>query len=82
MLFFLTLLHSNYVRVLSKEIPLIARMDQADHIVSMVRLKQQFDFDLVIIGGAEAHVIAPFLAQNDVPVILSPPRCAPSGLSC
>lgn len=44
----------------------------------MKRLKLQFGFKLVIIGGAESHLVASLLATAGVPVILSPFMAAPN----
>lgn len=43
-----------------------------DQIVSLLRLKRQFGFNLIIHGGAEAHLVANKLAEENVGVILFP----------
>ncbi|KAL9654212.1 hypothetical protein ABK040_000793 [Willaertia magna] len=59
-------------KVLSKEIPVSAMVNQVDHIGFLVELKQQFDFNIIIIGGAEAYLIKDILRDNNVSVILTP----------
>jgi len=65
--------------VLDRKIPLVASVTQVDQINSVIRLKQDFGFDLVINGGAEAHIIATKLAAENVNVILNPVRQPPNG---
>ena len=50
--------------------PIVAHVDLVDQIASLLRLKQDYGFDLVILGGAEAYLLAPKLAEMEVPVIL------------
>jgi len=63
--------------VLSGQIPLVAHVDQADEISSILRLKEEFGFNLVIIGGAEAHILAAQLGAANVSVVLAPARAHP-----
>jgi imidazolonepropionase-like amidohydrolase len=58
-------------------IPVVVNAQQADDIASAVRLQKQFGFNMIILGGAEAVTVAGLLAQNNVSVILSPPRIPP-----
>ncbi len=50
-------------------IPVVAHVNQADQIASVVRLKKDLGFRLIIMGGAEAHLVSSLLASADVPVI-------------
>ncbi|OLT39955.1 amidohydrolase [Saccharomonospora sp. CUA-673] len=45
---------------------------RADDIVTAVRLADEFGYKLVVNHGTEGHLIADFLAERDVPVILGP----------
>ncbi|KMS85692.1 amidohydrolase [Prauserella rugosa] len=45
---------------------------RADDIVTAVRLAEEFGYKLVVNHGTEGHLIADFLAERDVPVILGP----------
>lgn len=64
--------------VLAGTIPLIVHVNQADQINSVLRFKQEMNIpQVVILGGAEAHVLASRLAVANVSVILAPPRAAP-----
>jgi len=64
--------HDVIKRVLAREIPVSAMVNQADDIGQLVELKKEFGFDLIIIGGAEAYLVADLLKANNVPVILTP----------
>ncbi|MBB3050378.1 imidazolonepropionase-like amidohydrolase [Prauserella isguenensis] len=45
---------------------------RADDIVTAVRLAEEFGYKLVVNHGTEGHLIADFLAEHEVPVILGP----------
>lgn len=51
---------------------MVAHVNQMDQIASMLRLKRQFGFRLIVLGGAEAHLLADRLAAENVSVILNP----------
>jgi len=53
-------------------------VNQADEIASVLRLQKEFGFKLVIIGGAEAHILAPQLAAVNAAVVLAPGRAHPT----
>jgi len=59
-------------QVLRAEIPLAITVDQADEIDSLIRFAKLFNISLVIIGGAESHIVAAKLAAINASVILSP----------
>jgi len=44
--------------------------DHAKSMMHAVNLAKQFDFDPIIVGGAESHLILDFLKENNVSVIL------------
>lgn len=58
--------------VVTGRIPLLALVDRASDIEALLRLKREFDLELVISGGAEAWMVAAQLAAEDVPVVLDP----------
>ncbi|KAG9253751.1 family 9 carbohydrate esterase [Emericellopsis atlantica] len=66
-------------RVIELGMPLALTIDSADQIATALRVKGDIDalntgwpLRLVIVGGAEAHLVADELAAHDVGVILSP----------
>jgi imidazolonepropionase-like amidohydrolase len=56
--------------VLAGEIPLLAHVDRASDIESLLRLAADYGIELIIYGGAEAWMVADALAAARVPVIL------------
>lgn len=63
--------------VLVREIPLLVSASRASDIQAAVTLSKEFNIKLVIIGGAEAWMIAGVLAAAQVPVILDPMQNLP-----
>ena len=64
--------------VLDGEQPLVVRAHRAADIRALLALGSQYGLKLVIRGGAEAHLLAPALAQSGTPVILDPGFNLPS----
>ena len=67
--------------------PAIFAANQADHIAAVLDLATAYpNMDIVIYGGAEAHMVADELADAGAVVVLAPPRCVPfqtwDGLAC
>jgi len=55
--------------LLSGEKPLIAYADRATDLLELLKIKAEFNLDLVIAGGADAILISDQLAKAEVPVI-------------
>jgi imidazolonepropionase-like amidohydrolase len=68
-----------YAQAARGEIPLVIHVDNKDEIASIILLKRQFSgkLNVVILGGAESHLVAAELAHADIPVIVSPLLCTP-----
>jgi imidazolonepropionase-like amidohydrolase len=64
--------------VLRGELPLVARADRASDILALVELAAEHEVRLVVVGGAEAWLVAPRLAAARVPVIINPLANLPS----
>ena len=73
-------------RIVKGELPLVITVHKADTIASLLRLKSTVDarieasnansktsLRLIILGAAEAHLVAPELAAAKVGVVLAPP---------
>lgn len=58
--------------VIDGDMPLLAHVQQVSDIEALLRLKDEFDLSVVIVGGAEAWMIADQIATAGVPVILNP----------
>ena len=57
--------------LLAGEKPLLAYADRATDLLALLKLKQQYNLDLVLIGAADAVLISEQIAQVKVPVIMS-----------
>jgi len=63
-------------RVISGAVPAVFWTHSADVIASILRIKETFPtLHIVIVGGAEAHLVAQQLALTQSDVILNPPYC-------
>lgn len=58
--------------VVAGEMPLAARVDRASDLLAALRLASEQRVKLVVVGGAEAWLVAPALAAAGVPVVLDP----------
>lgn len=65
-------------RVLTGEIPVVAAVDRASDIETLIRLARERSLRLIVIGGAEAWMVADELAAAEVPVIMAPTANLPS----
>jgi imidazolonepropionase-like amidohydrolase len=58
--------------ILTGEVPVAVAVDKASDIEAALRLAERQGLRLVIMGGAEAWLVAPALARAGVPVVLDP----------
>ncbi len=58
--------------VVAGEMPIAARVDRASDLLAALRLASEQRVKLVVVGGAEAWLVAPALAAAGVPVVLDP----------
>ncbi len=59
-------------KVLKKEMPLLIHVHRADDILTALRIKDEFDIDIIIQHGTEAVKVADELLKRNVPVFLGP----------
>ncbi|SMO66892.1 amidohydrolase family protein [Gracilimonas mengyeensis] len=57
--------------LLNKEVPLYFEVDQKEHIERLLKLKDEFGFDVVIVSGKEAYAKADELKDRNIPVLAS-----------
>ncbi|MBZ5202708.1 amidohydrolase [Planomicrobium chinense] len=62
----------NLAKVLNKEVPLRVHAHRADDILTVLRLKREFDIDVTIEHCTEGQHIAEFIAKHDVRVSVGP----------
>lgn len=65
--------------VLARQMPLMVTAWKAQDIMSALRLKQEFNIDLILDGAAESYLLLEAIKQADVPVILHPPMARQHG---
>jgi hypothetical protein len=70
-------LHPLYERAAKGDFPVVVHTDNKDIIAQMVKLKRDTGADIIIMGGAEAHLLAEELAEIQIPVILTSGWCHP-----
>jgi hypothetical protein len=63
----------------------VIQTDDKDEIAQIIKMKQHIKslqggsvVRFIILGGAEAWLVADHLAAEQIPVILAPPRCRPA----
>jgi imidazolonepropionase-like amidohydrolase len=64
--------------VLKGEVPLAIQANRASDLLAALRLADEFKLRLVILGGAEAWMVADELARRKVPVVIKPLTNIPS----
>ena len=62
----------NIVKALSKKIPVRAHAHRADDILTALRLRDEFDLDMVIEHCTDGHLIVEELKEAKVPVAIGP----------
>ncbi|ORZ24660.1 hypothetical protein BCR42DRAFT_316577 [Absidia repens] len=68
-----------YGKAARGDIATVVAVNNKDEIATLIRLKSRIPtLRLVILGGAEAHLLAQHLAKANIPVILLPALCTPA----
>ncbi len=60
------------IRVIRREMPLWLHVHRADDILTALRIKDEFNIDMVLQHGTEAHLVADEIARRGVAVCLGP----------
>ncbi|GAB5588818.1 hypothetical protein Unana1_03718 [Umbelopsis nana] len=73
-----------FARAAKGQLPVVIQTDDKDEMAQIIKMKQHIrhlkgggEVRFVILGGAEAWLVAEHLATEQIPVILAPPRCRP-----
>ena len=61
-----------FKKILAKEAPLYIRAHRSDDIVTAVRLKKEFDINVVIVHATEAYQVMDILADSEIPIVAGP----------
>ncbi|KAI8093884.1 uncharacterized protein BX664DRAFT_330873 [Halteromyces radiatus] len=65
-----------FAKAAQGQLPVVVQANNKDDIAAIIRLKQQLhSVQFIILGGAEAHLVADHLQRWSIPVILMPARC-------
>ena len=67
-----------WTEVADKKKPLLVCAERVDDIDLAIALKEEFSIQLVLVGGAEAWMVADKLAKAQIPVLLGPLDVQPS----
>ncbi|CAH0035106.1 unnamed protein product [Clonostachys rhizophaga] len=67
-----TIGHDAKGRISFSSIPIVVHTNNKDVIAHIIALKRETHAHIVIMGGAEAHLLATELSEVDVPVIVAP----------
>lgn len=59
-------------KILKKEVPLRCHAHRFDDIVTIIRIRDEFDFNLVIEHATDGHKIADYIAEKKVPCVVGP----------
>jgi len=65
--------------LLDGKITAIVTAHTAHDIVTALRIQEEFGFDMVLDGAAEAYLVIDEIKESGVPVIIHPPMIRPSG---
>ena len=63
--------------ILAGEQPLLAYVDRASDILEMIKLKQKYQLNLILLGAGDAVLVAKQLADENIPVVMDPMRNLP-----
>ncbi|MFO7736336.1 MAG: amidohydrolase family protein, partial [bacterium] len=59
-------------KILKKEVPLRCHAHRFDDIATIIRIKDEFDFNLVIEHATDGHKIAEYISEKKVPCVVGP----------
>lgn len=60
------------IPLIKGEVPMRACAHRAEDIMAAIKIAEEFKLKLVIEHGTEAHMLAPMLAEKQIPVVLGP----------
>ena len=67
------------VALLDGEVPAFIQAHRSHDILTAIRLADEFGFNLVLEGGAEAYLVIDEIAEAGIPVVLHPTMIRPGG---
>ena len=59
-------------KLVNDGLPLIIKANRASDILKLIKLKETYDLNLIIMGAQEAGLVASKIAENRIPLIINP----------
>ena len=59
-------------KLVNDGLPLIIKANRASDILKLIKLKEKYDLNLIIMGAQEAGLVASKIAENRIPLIINP----------
>lgn len=59
-------------KILEKKVPMYIRAHRSDDIVTAIRLKKEFDINIILVHATDAKEIIDVLRESEIPVLLGP----------
>ena len=59
-------------KLVNDGLPLIIKANRASDILKLIKLKETYDLNLIIMGAQEAGLVASRIAENKIPLIINP----------
>ena len=59
-------------KLVNDELPLIIKANRASDLLKLIKLKEEYDLNLIIMGAQEAGLVASKIAESKIPLIINP----------
>ena len=59
-------------RLINDDLPLIIKANRASDLLKLIKLKETYDLNLIIMGAQEAGLVADRIADSKIPLIINP----------
>ena len=59
-------------KLVNDELPLIIKANRASDLLKLIKLKEKYDLNLIIMGAQEAGLVARRIAESKIPLIINP----------
>ena len=59
-------------KLVNDELPLIIKANRASDLLKLIKLKEKYDLNLIIMGAQEAGLVASRIAESKIPLIINP----------
>ena len=59
-------------KLVNDELPLIIKANRASDLLKLIKLKEEYDLNLIIMGAQEAGLVASRIAESKIPLIINP----------